>query len=91
MPLLIGYGLVALFIWFAENLATLGRAWAYPGQEIAWHMVGVEKLGSWFLLMIISIVLVSLVHRPETERSPAQLRRSPHPEPTSGRRAPRPR
>lgn len=67
MPLLLGFFLVALFIWLAENLATFGRAWAYPGQEAAWRMVGLEKLGSWFLLMIISVVLVSLVHRPEAE------------------------
>lgn len=67
MPLLLGFGLVALFIWFAENLATFGRAWAYPGQEAGWEMVSIHKLGAWFLLMIISIVLVSLVHRPEEE------------------------
>ncbi|PZN99199.1 MAG: DUF817 domain-containing protein [Alphaproteobacteria bacterium] len=67
MPLLLGYFLVALFIWFAENLATFGRAWVYPGQETGWEMVSLAKLGSWFLLMIISIVLVSLVHRPEEE------------------------
>jgi uncharacterized membrane protein YoaT (DUF817 family) len=67
MPLLLGFFLVALFIWFAENLATLGRAWAYPGQEAGWEMVSLAKLGSWFLLMIISVVLVSLVHRPEEE------------------------
>ena len=67
MPLLVGYGLVALFIWFAENLGTLARAWTYPGQEGAWEMVSLSKLGAWFLLMIISVVLVSLVHRPEEE------------------------
>ncbi len=67
MPLLLGFFLVALFIWFAENLATFGRAWAYPGQEAGWEMVSLAKLGSWFLLMIISVVLVSLVHRPEEE------------------------
>jgi uncharacterized membrane protein YoaT (DUF817 family) len=67
MPLLVGFFLVALFIWFAENLATFGRAWAYPGQEAGWEMVSLAKLGSWFLLMIISVVLVSLVHRPEEE------------------------
>ena len=67
MPLLLGYGLVALFIWFAENLGTLGRAWAYPGQEAGWEPVSLAKLGSWFLLMIISVVMVSLVHRPEEE------------------------
>ena len=73
MPLLPGFFLVALFIWFAENLATFGRAWTYPGQEVGWEMVGLEKLGSWFLLMIISIVLVSIVHRPEPEPRPAPI------------------
>ena len=67
MPLLLGYFLVALFIWFAENLGTFARAWTYPGQEIGWEMVSLGKLGSWFLLMIISVVLVSIVHRPEAE------------------------
>ncbi len=67
MPLLLGYFLVALFIWFAENLGTFARAWAYPGQEAGWEMVSVSKLGSWFLLMIISVVMVSLVHRPQEE------------------------
>ena len=67
MPLLAGYGLVALFIWLAENVGTLARAWTYPGQAAGWEPVSLDKLGSWFLLMIISIVLVSLVHRPEEE------------------------
>ncbi|MCE7032164.1 DUF817 domain-containing protein [Lysobacter sp. GX 14042] len=67
MPLLLGYFLVALFIWLAENLGTFGRAWVYPGQEAGWEMVGLAKLGSWFLLMILSVVLVSIVHRPGEE------------------------
>jgi len=64
MPLIIGLGLVALFIWFAENIGTFARAWTYPGQEAGWHMVSIAKLGSWFLLMIISFVLVTTIHRP---------------------------
>lgn len=63
MPLVVGFGLVAFFIWIAENLGTLSRAWAYPGQEVAWKMVSLQKFGSWYLLMIISFVLVALVHR----------------------------
>lgn len=63
MPLLIGFFLVATFIWFAENLGTFARAWAYPGQESGWEMVSFAKLGSWYLLMIISFVLVASVHR----------------------------
>lgn len=61
MPLLLGLALVALFIWFAENIATFARAWTYPSQASGWHMVSIEKFGSWFLLMIISFVLVAAV------------------------------
>lgn len=61
MPLLVGFGLVAVFIWFAENIGTFANAWNYPGQEDGWKMVSVTKLGSWYLLMLISFVLVSLV------------------------------
>ena len=64
MPLLLGFALVALFIWFAENLATFSHAWLYPSQRGGWSPVGPEKLGSWLLLMIISFVLVALVHPP---------------------------
>lgn len=64
MPLVIGLWLVALFIWFAENLGTFARAWTYPSQDAGWHMVSLAKLGSWYLLMLISFVLVASVHRP---------------------------
>jgi len=64
MPLVIGLFLVALFIWFAENLGTYARAWSYPVQEAGWHMVSLAKLGSWYLLMLISFVLVAWVHKP---------------------------
>jgi uncharacterized membrane protein YoaT (DUF817 family) len=63
MPLLLGFGLVALFIWLAENVGTFSKAWLYPAQRHAWSMVPVGKLGAWLLLMIISYVLVSAVHR----------------------------
>ncbi|AWC25715.1 putative integral membrane protein [Aminobacter sp. MSH1] len=64
MPLLLGFLLVALFIWLAENIGTWSRAWIYPGQHDGWTPVSIQKLGSWYLLMIISFVLVTLVHRP---------------------------
>ena len=67
MPFLLGFFLVATFIWLAENIATFANAWVYPSQSDGWHMVSIDKLGSWFLLMMISVVLVSLVHRPEEE------------------------
>ena len=64
MPLIVGWLLVALFIWFAENIATFANAWVYPSQAKGWHMVPLAKFGSWALLMYISFVLVTLVSRP---------------------------
>jgi len=61
MPLLVGFFLVAGFIWFAENIGTFAHAWTYPNQAHGWHPVTPAKIGSWYLLMIISFVLVSLV------------------------------
>lgn len=66
MPLLLGWFLVALFIWFAENLATFSRAWVYPSQRSGWHLVSPAKLGAWYLLMYISFILVAAVHRPRS-------------------------
>lgn len=63
MPLLLGFMLVALFIWFAENLGTFTRVWYYPSQHRVWHMVPPGKIGSWLLLMIISYVMVSALYR----------------------------
>ncbi len=64
MPLIVGLFLVAVFIWFAENIGTYARAWTYPSQKSGWHMVSWSKLGSWYLLMLISFVLVAWVHKP---------------------------
>jgi uncharacterized membrane protein YoaT (DUF817 family) len=64
MNMLLGFFLVALFIWFAENIATASRIWLYPNQQQGWTMVSLSKFSSWYLLMIISFVLVNLVHKP---------------------------
>jgi len=72
MPTLVGFFLVALFIWFAENIGTFAQAWAYPSQRDGWHLVPITKLGAWYLLMIISFVLVSLLH-PERDEMPQKV------------------
>jgi uncharacterized membrane protein YoaT (DUF817 family) len=64
MPVILGLFLVALFIWFAENLGTFAKAWVYPSQAHGWRMVSISKLGAWYLLTLLSWVLVSLVHSP---------------------------
>ncbi|PDT77980.1 hypothetical protein CO675_08760 [Bradyrhizobium sp. C9] len=69
MPLLLGLVLVSLFIWFTENIGTFTKTWLYPSQRLGWSMVGIDKLGSWFLLLIISYTLVSLVNAPLEWRS----------------------
>ena len=66
MPLMLGFFLVALFIWFAENISTFYSVWVYPNQRHGWQPVSLSKLSSWWLLIIISFVLVSLVHRPKS-------------------------
>jgi uncharacterized membrane protein YoaT (DUF817 family) len=65
MPLLLGFALVSLFIWFAENIGTVTGAWLYPHQTKAWSMVPFTKLGAWFLLMIISYVMIAALNRPQ--------------------------
>lgn len=62
MPLLLGFVLIALFIWIAENLGTFAGAWVYPHQRAGWSPVPLTKLGAWFLLMIISYALVAGLH-----------------------------
>lgn len=65
MPLLLAFLLVAVFIWLAENIATWSHAWLYPTQLTGWHPVSATKLASWFLLMIISVVLVTWISPPQ--------------------------
>lgn len=62
MPLLLAFFLISFFIWLAENVGTFAKVWLYPTQEGIWHMVSWSKLGSWFLLMIISFVMVEVLH-----------------------------
>jgi uncharacterized membrane protein YoaT (DUF817 family) len=64
MPLLLGFLLVASFIWLSENIGTVTKTWLYPSQHLAWSMVSPAKLGSWFLLVIVSYTLVSLINAP---------------------------
>ncbi len=64
MPLLMSAGLVALFIWLAENMGTFAGAWVYPSQRHGWSPVPFGKVGAWYLLIMLSFVLTTIVHRP---------------------------
>jgi uncharacterized membrane protein YoaT (DUF817 family) len=62
MPTLLAAFLFAFFIWIAENIGTFSHAWLYPHQYQMWEMVALQKLLSWFLLIILSFALVRIVH-----------------------------
>lgn len=77
MPLAIGLMLVAFFIWIAENVGTYARGWIYPSQSDGWHLVSFQKFWAWYLLMILSFVLVSLVRfRGQKARNRAEIESS---------------
>lgn len=69
MPLSVSFLLIAFFIWIAENISTLLGAWKYPHQLTTWAMVSFGKITSWYLLVIISFILIAnLKHVKERRR-----------------------
>ncbi|HYF12796.1 MAG TPA: DUF817 domain-containing protein [Candidatus Paceibacterota bacterium] len=59
MPLNLAFLLIAFFIWIAENISTYLGAWQYPNQVHVWNVVSTNKITSWFLLVIISFIIVA--------------------------------
>lgn len=64
MPLLVAAFLVSFFIWIAENIGTVTGTWLYPGVK-AWRPVSLQKMGAWYLLIMVSFALVIIVHPPK--------------------------
>jgi len=58
MPVWLAFGLIAVFVWIAENISTFFKAWQYPNQSEGWAIVDLHKITSWSLLVIISFVLI---------------------------------
>jgi len=65
-PLLTNF-LFAFVIWMAEQAGTFARAWIYPNQADGWHPVSFHMFTSWYMLLIFSFVLISLVYDKETD------------------------
>jgi len=63
MPLALSFVLIGFFIWIAENIATFFGAWQYPDQAAAWRLVHPGKFSSWFLLVIVSFLIVAALKR----------------------------
>lgn len=62
MPLPLAALLSSIALWVAENIGTATGTWLYSGQ-IAGQAVSFAKLGSWYLLLYVSFVTVTLVSR----------------------------
>lgn len=62
MPLPVAAGLASLFLWIAENIGTLTGTWVYAGSaDFDW--ASLSKMGSWYLLLYVAFVTVTLVIR----------------------------
>ncbi|MDP8952599.1 MAG: DUF817 domain-containing protein [Actinomycetota bacterium] len=59
MPLVVSFFLIGFFVWVAENISTYLGAWVYPERTAAWNLVSFGKISSWFLLVIVSFILVA--------------------------------
>ncbi|MGB8815159.1 MAG: DUF817 domain-containing protein [Paracoccaceae bacterium] len=62
MPLPLAAFLSSLALWAAENVGTATGTWLYSGQSPD-HWVSFAKLGSWYLLLYVAFVTVTLVSR----------------------------
>lgn len=58
IPLVFVFLLLGILIWVGENIATYLGAWKYAAQHEGWKMVSVGKISSWFLLVVLSVVIV---------------------------------
>jgi uncharacterized membrane protein YoaT (DUF817 family) len=58
MPMVLTFLLIGFFIWVGENIATYLGAWKYASQHAGWKMVNLGKISSWFLLVVLSVVIV---------------------------------
>ncbi|MFV0408326.1 MAG: DUF817 domain-containing protein [Paracoccus sp. (in: a-proteobacteria)] len=59
MPMVLSAFLSSLFLWIAENIGTRSGTWLYAGQNEA-QLVSFAKIGSWYLLLYVSFVTVTL-------------------------------
>ncbi|MDH3262729.1 MAG: DUF817 domain-containing protein [Paracoccaceae bacterium] len=62
MPLPLAAVFSSLALWVAENVGTATGTWLYSGQ-ISGQWVSFGKLGSWYLLLYVAFVTVTLVTR----------------------------
>jgi uncharacterized membrane protein YoaT (DUF817 family) len=62
VPLPLAALLVSFFLWLAENIGTLTGTWTYAGSP-PFDWTSLQKMGSWYLLIYVAFVTVTLVIR----------------------------
>lgn len=77
MPLPLAAFFSSFFLWLAENVGTLSKTWVYAGQGHN-ELVSLAKMGSWYLLLYVSFVTVSVVMREAMQRAPFDPQRVPY-------------
>lgn len=78
MPLVLAAFLSSLFLWIAENVGTGTGTWVYAGND-GRHWASLSKMGSWYLLLYVSFVTVTLEYRDVLLRRPLASRAPPPP------------
>jgi len=78
MPLPVAAFLCSFALWAAENIGTATGTWLYSGQ-IPGQWVSFAKLGSWYLLLYVAFVTVTVVIRSALYRQPLEVRSPPAP------------
>lgn len=71
MPIVVAFVLIGFFVWVAEQICTLLKAWQYPYQREVWTWVDAGKLSSWILMVIVSFCIVAALKH---EFTPLNLR-----------------
>lgn len=71
MPLPLAAFLSSFALWVAENVGTMTGTWIYAGQTDL-ELVSFAKMGSWYLLLYVSFVTVTLVFREALSRAPVR-------------------
>lgn len=69
MPLPVAAFLSSVALWVAENVGTATGTWLYSGQ-MPGQWVSFAKLGSWYLLLYVAFVTVTVVVRSALYRGP---------------------
>jgi len=70
MPMPVAAALSSFALWLAENVGTLTGTWVYADAATI-AFTSLSKMGSWYLLLYVAFVTVTLVVRAPVSRTPA--------------------